>query len=358
MTSFIFNFKRWPKALLLCLALLYLTELYVSRNVYKLRTPSLSALVYKQYRLEHGPALDHDMIIMGDSRYMGLNAKWFEEDLSAALGRNFSVYNYAMLNQGIRSYTLLLRKYLRRHRPPKYILFGSAPLAITGAWAAEKVPGRNESLHYLAQMYSLPELLGVFPVSEYGRLVTVKLERLFNLVLYRSAIKKAIKSPGYFYKDYMTPAVRFLDKNNGGLIIGGFVAVTEDEVRASEFFDLPLKADPDMDYWYQEFFRVARENGITVLLANSPTTQILYDRREAIGSNEHYRQLVARWEHANSNLHTIPPLLQPYPINEFKDWHHLNLDGTNRYVEGLIATVVHEVKMLERGTIPARPQSR
>lgn len=169
---------------------------------------------------------------------------------------------------------------------------------------------------------------------------------------------KAITSPDYFYKDYMTPAVRFLDKNNGGLIIGGFVSVTNAEVRASGFFDLPLDADPDMDFWYQQFFRVARENGITVLLANSPITRILYEHREANGSNARYRRLVARWQAAHPNLHTIPPLLQSYPIEEFKDWHHLNLDGTNRYIEDLIGTVVAEVRDLEKGATPGPLQNR
>ncbi len=344
MTSSIFNFKKLPKALVLCLILLALTEIYVQINVNRLRTPSHSALIYKQYRLENAIDGDLDMIIMGDSRFMGINAKWLEGDLSAALGRKFRVYNYAMLNHGIRAYVLLLRKYLRGHRPPKYILFGSAPLGITGEWAVDREPGRNQALHYLAQIYTLPEMWSVLPVRAWGTVLLVEMERLSKLVLYREAIKKAINRPEYFFVDYLTPAIRFLDKNNGGLIIGGFVTLTDDDIRESKYFHTPLEVDPQMERWYREFFALAREHGITVLIANSPIAQVLYEEREANGSNERYERLVAAWQSDFDNVRVIPPLMQPYPVEDFKDWHHLNLEGTYKYIQGLLPEVVRQIR--------------
>lgn len=343
----IFNSNKIPKALLLCLVLFLGTEAYVHQIAHKLRTPSLSALIYKQYRMESAQNVRHDMIVMGDSRFMGLNAKWLQDDLSAAMNRPFTVYNYAMLNQGIRSYTLLLRKYLKNHPAPQYILFGSAPMGITGEWAADKEPGRNRAMHYLGQMYSLPEMLSVLPIRSYGTAVAVEIERLSKLVLYRDAIKKAINRPEYFYKDYLTPAVRFLNKNNGGLIIGGFVPITEDHVRESKYFHMPLDVDPEMDYWYRQFFQLAKDNGITILLANSPIAQVLYDERENNGSHDQYAEAVSAWQQEYSNLIVVPPLLQSHPVEDFKDWHHLNLEGTYKYIDNLLPTVVNIVQQNE-----------
>lgn len=340
----IFNSNKAPKAFLLCAALLLATELYVGTVVHKLWPPSLCALMYKQQKLERTRDGYFDMIVMGDSRFMGLNAQWLQEDISAAVGREFSVYNYAMLNQGIRSYTLLLRKYLRHYRPPRYILFGSAPLGITGEWAADKEPGRNSALHYLAQMYSLPELLGVLPCRSWPTIVEVKIERLSKLVLYREAIKKAINNRDYFFKDYLTPAARFLDKNNGGFIIGGFVTVSDDDIRRSKYYHTPLQVDPAMDRWYREFFALARENNITVLMANSPIARVLYEERQQNGSNARYAAAVRGWQQAYPNLTVIPPLLQPYPVEDFKDWHHLNLEGTYKYIDELLPEVVEQVR--------------
>ncbi|MBZ0165706.1 MAG: hypothetical protein K8I00_02790, partial [Candidatus Omnitrophica bacterium] len=214
------DFCGKSKALFWSLLLLLATEVFVTMNVHKLRPPSLSALIYKQYLMEEGRGTSYDMIIMGDSRFMGLNAKYISRELSREFGREYTVYNFALLNQGIRTYTLLLRKYLRNHMPPEYILFGSAPLGITGEWAADKEQGRNQALHYLGQLYSIPELFQALPPRSWGTVLAIKGERLSNLVLYRQAIQKAIDRPNYFYKDYLTPAVRYLDKNNGGLIIG------------------------------------------------------------------------------------------------------------------------------------------
>ena len=331
-----FKSSRFPKALCLCLVLLFVTELVVAQYVHRLRPPSLSAMTYKQYLMETAAQGDLDLIIFGDSRFMGLNAKLIAEEISALSGEEFTAYNYAMLNQGIRTYYLLLQKYLRNHAPPQYILFGAAPIGITGEWAADREAGRNEALHYLAQLYPLADLWPVLPLRAKGTMLTIKLERLSNLVLYRKALKQAISRPEYHFKDYLTPAVRFLDKNNGGLIIGGFIKITDEDVRQSQYFETPLTVDPEMDYWYRRFFDLARRHGIQVLLANQPITSVLFHKREENGSNDRYRALVARWDKEFENLHIIPPLLQPYPVEDFKDWHHLNLEGTYRYIDQLV----------------------
>lgn len=327
----IFNSKSTPKAFLLCLALLAATEFAAGMNVTRLKTLSDSATEYKSFLLNEGESKSYDAVVFGDSRIMGLNARYISEHVSENLGRKFELYNFSIPNNGISTYYLLLKKYLKNQPAPRYILFSSAPVNLSGDWSVEKSVGRSEILHRMSQLYSLNELMEVLPAHMWITALTVKAERLSFLLLYRGAIKKALVDPDNYFNDVMTGAIRSCVRYNGGVIFNRTKTVTEQEIKSNKYYEWVLEVDANADGWYQRFFSLAQEHGIQVLLINAPVYHDILQNSERNGSNQTYRRAVERWQSKYSNIEVLGPLLQPDTIEHFNDWQHLNVPGTRQF---------------------------
>jgi hypothetical protein len=325
------SFDKMPKALLLCLALLTATEFAVGMNVTRLKTLSDSVIDYKSYLLNEGNSKKYDAVVFGDSRIMGLNAQYISEHVSGNLGRKFELYNFSIPNNGISTYYLLLKKYLKNQPAPRYILFSSAPVNLSGDWSVEKSVGRSEILHRMSQLYSLNELLEVLPVRMWVTALTVKAERLSFLLLYRGAVKKALVDPKNNFNDVMTGAIRSCIRYNGGNIFSRNKAVTEQEIKSNKYYEWNLEVDENVDYWYQRFFSLAQEHGIKVLLINAPVYHDILQNGELNGTNQTYRQVVQRWQLKFDNIEVLGPLQQSYTIENFSDWQHVNVSGTRQF---------------------------
>lgn len=322
---------------------LLVTEFSVSRVVNRLRTSSDSVMEYKSYLLSGKGKKKYDAVVFGDSRIMSLNAQYVSEHVSNALGKKFELYNFSMPNHGVRTYYLLLQKYLRNHPAPRYILFSSAAINLSGDWGVRASVGRSEILHRLCQLYSLKELKEVLPFKTFLMALTVKAERLSYIVLYRAIIKKSVfkvwkeiinKKPvdlKHFFTDTMSETILSCARYNGGVIYVRNKKVTEEEIIHSKYYDSVLIIDEDMDYWYQKFFALAHEHGIEVLLVNAPVYRDIFQNNERNGNNQTYRQVVNRWQIKYDNIEVAGPLLQPYVLENFSDWQHLNVIGTRQF---------------------------
>jgi len=339
----IFNSKLTPKAFLLCLVFLSVTEFTVSQYENRLRPLSDSVMEYKSYLLNTQGNKRYDAVVFGDSRILSLNARYISEHVSEKLGRDFELYNFAVPNHGVSTYYLLLKKYLKNHPAPRHILFSSAPVNLSGDWSVEKSEGRSEALHRMCQLYSLKELSDVLPFRTMLKALTVKAERISFLVLYRGVIKKGLhkyykniikKGPANlndYFIDSMTTSIQACIKYNGGVIFERNKVVTEVEITANKYYNWILEIDHGMDFWYQKFFALAQENGIRVLIINAPVYHDILQNSERNGSNQTYRRAVERWQSKYSNIEVLGPLLQPYTIEHFNDWQHLNVPGTRQF---------------------------
>ncbi|MGE3982049.1 MAG: DUF1574 family protein [Candidatus Omnitrophota bacterium] len=328
----------------------------MSRIVDRLRTSSDSVMEYKSYLLSEKGKKKIDAVVFGDSRIMSLNAQYVSEHVSNALGEKFELYNFSMPNHGVRAYYLLLQKYLRNHSAPQYILFSSAMINLSGDWGVRTSVGRSEMLHRLCQLYSLKELKEVLPFKTFLVALTVKAERMSFVVLYRALIKKLIfkvwkeiinnKSVNlkHYFIDTMSETILSCARYNGGVIYVRNKKVTEEEIKHSKYYDSVLLIDEDMDYWYQKFFVLAREHGIKVLLVNAPVYRDIFQNNERNGNNQTYRQVVNQWQIKYDNVEVVGPLLQPYVLENFSDWQHLNVIGTRQFTFSVTDYLIEYLK--------------
>lgn len=326
------NSRRWPWALILCVILLLIVEGFVRLNLSRILTLSDGIVAVRKQTLKNPESKYYDAIIVGDSRVLGINTKYISDQVSKALGTQQIFYNYAIPNHGIRAYYLFLKKFLQTHQPPKYIIFSSAPLGISGEWTVSEAQDSSTEIHYLTQLYSNRELRGVFPFWQRMGFNLNKLEQLSKLIAYRLRIKVGLGNPEqYFTKDKLEAIPRQEVEYNGAQIIVRNAPVGIDEMRRSPYYQFPIFPDAETVKWYGEFFALAQANNITVLICNMPIYQEILANRQVDGSNERYINVVDGWMREFDNLEILGSLLSAYELKYFSDWHHLNLEGIRQH---------------------------
>jgi len=329
----IFNFRRWPWACVMCVAFLLIAEGVARRAVDCLATPSDVIIRYKEKILNgrNPSGVTPNIIIMGDSRVLGLHARELSQELSARLGREISVYNYAFPNHGVRGYHLLLKHYLRHHPRPEAIVFYSSPFAITGAWNLDDERAiEDRDLFRFISIYSLRECLAVLPPHVFLRALRMKAERLSVLIAYRARILAALHREQGFH-DKGPWVERSFAKSWGGAIIVRNKAADEGEVSRSEYYQTALEPDPAAIEWFARFFALAREHGIPVVIANAPLVASVFEKRQSNGANRRYAAVMEDFPLRFDNVVLTDPLLEGWDISFFSDAHHLNREGFRRF---------------------------
>lgn len=308
-----------------------ISEYVIILNIYKLKTLSDNTVEYKSYLINQNNRLTYNAIVFGDSRILSLNAKYISEKVSESSNKEFNLYNFSTPNHGIRSYYLLLKKYLKNHQKPDYIIFSSAPLNISGEWSLDNTHENIGFIHRMVQMYSLNEMVEVLPFKVFMTSICVKFERLSMLILYRARIKKAIRKPELHFKDRMAFVLKSSRLYNGGIIFNRNKKLTQKEIRNSEYFDFPIEINDQMVYWYEKFFSLAENNGTRILIVNAPMHYEIIQNREADGSHDRYRQLLNRWQKKFDNIDILGSVFRGYELDYFNDWEHLNVRGTRKF---------------------------
>ena len=335
MTSFTSSSDKLPKGVFLCAALLLATEIVASYQVDYLRPPALNVMLLKRQVLEEASTPDFDMILLGDSRVMGLDARRLSDGISRQLQRDFKVYNFSLPNQGVRGYDLFLQKYLSHKKPPRYILFAPSPIAVSGEWDVETASNRKELLYRLVHMYDVRDMIGNYSLKTTLEICRMKIEGLIKFVIYRKAIRDALDDPAHFDCNYMDEIIPFMAKRNGAYLLGVFTTIPESEVRRSLYFQTPLKPDRNMLSVLDDFFKLARDHDIKVIVAHAPLHELIYDHRQGRGWNEDYARIVRGWGDNRDDVRFIEPILQSYPADNFTDAQHLNPEGMLQYQEKL-----------------------
>ncbi|MBZ0165705.1 MAG: DUF1574 domain-containing protein [Candidatus Omnitrophica bacterium] len=297
----------------------------------------------KRLMMDQAAAANMDMIILGDSRVLGVDARYMSDRLSRDFGRHFLVYNFAMPNQGVRSYQIFLQKYLKKGNPPKYVMFSSAPFAITGLYALEKHKDSRDLLYRMMHMYNMREVIGKLPWKVSLRLLGLKIEGLIHIVHYRKAIREGIRGAGNFQHDYFDEMARYVWATNGAYQLNNFSRIPREMILQSGYYNIPLNLDADMDKEYRKFFELSRRHGIIVFLITAPINEIIYDKREKLNENDYYRGVLAQWAAEYPNIRIVEPSLRSYPAEDFTDTQHMNPRGVGRFVKDLTNEVAAQI---------------
>ncbi len=325
------SFKQSPFAFFLCLSLLICTEAVVRTCTTNLMTVSERIVAERIKALKSGALADVDMLIMGDSRALGLDAKFLEDRLATRDRRSIRVENFAIPNHGIRAYHLLLEELVSRQVVPRYIIFSSGPIGITGKWSIENIDRDQASRHYLVRIFPLWKLVRAVPMRQAYLMIETRIENFSKLVLYRKQIRQRIRNPRTFLQDRNAKLPELLAKAHGGIIISAGGVVHSNKVRQTMFYSTELVADQEAISAYEKFFRLAQSHDIQILLLNMPIVDMIDKHRAVMNRHSNYIQTVQKWVHQFDHIKIIPPLIMSYEMKYFGDAHHLNPEGLRKF---------------------------
>ncbi len=327
----IFNSKKCPTAFLICLALLIIVEVIVRSNLYYLTTHSDALIHYKEKILrKRDKKISPNAILMGDSRILGLHAKEISDNL---INLNYSFYNYALPNHGVRGYYLLLKKYLKYNPAPEVILFYSSPIALTKAWNLDNVDKIDKKkLFRFVSLYSLIDSFEILPLKIFYKALMLKIEKISNLVTYRKKIRKLFANRSDF-KDKSSWLKSSLEISSGGAIICQNKEPTMKDVVTSEYYQTHFKLNSDSLYWFDQFFKLAQDNAIEIIISNAPLVKPTFKKREENGNNQKYIKQMKNFEKKFENITLIEPLLEGWNLSYFCDTQHLNKEGLKLFTE-------------------------
>lgn len=337
--SSIFNFKKWPLAFIGCLLLLLIAESLTRFYLPYLYTHSDIVIAYKKDLIETSWEGKDSIngIIMGDSRILGLHAKEISEAVSKASAekgksrRSYHFFNYSFPNHGVRSYYLLLKKYLYFNPKPEIIIFSSSPYALTRHWNLKTKDQLNsKDFHRFVSLFSIQECAEVFSSRNLTKAMAIKLEHQSMLVAYRKRIQLWFQNPSDF-KDKRAWLKRSITKSNGGALIGRNIPSTSKDVMNSEYYVNYFDPEKDSILWYQNFFALAQKNNVKIIVLNAPLPAALYHKREASGENKKYIKLMEKFKSEFNNIILLNPLIEGYELNYFSDTHHLNKNGFKKF---------------------------
>jgi|GEM_PF-2824355 len=342
----IFNFRRWPWACVMCLGFFLVAEGLSRRFIDYLATQSDVVIRYKERLVTGKDSLpdEPNMIIMGDSRALGLHARELSRGLTERLGRRIVVYNYSFPNHGLRGYSLLLKKYLRYHPKPEIIVFYSSPIAITGTWNLDdRHDVDDRDLFRFISLYSLRECYDVLPPGIFVRALRLKMERLSVLVAYRARIRDLFQGLPEF-RDEGRWIQRSFAQSGGGALIVRNKAPDIGEVLGSDYYRTDLYPDAEALTWIERFFAEAQDQGILVMVANAPLVNSIFEKRELSGANRRYRAVMEDFSRKFDHVVLTDPLIEGWGLSFFSDAHHLNREGFRRFSREQINVIARAVE--------------
>lgn len=330
--SFIFNFKKFPKAFFIALLLLLITEIICRYNTPYIINPGDYVLLYKERHLKLKDKSDYNAILLGDSRAMGIDTNYISKNIQLKLKKDFLIYNYAIPGFGVQGYYLLLKKYLKYNKKPEYIFLSTRPLLLAGHVNIEKRSAR-EHKHRFFLFFSIPEYFKITSFPFFIKTLHLKIERFSYLLMYRSNLKKLYEQ--YYHSKKIKPRIKLgLIENQGGgypYSLGKKSNINDERIKESYTWKEDFYVDIDAMNWFEKLFNLAEENQIKVIIFNMPLVAPVFEKREKNGSNLRYKELLLTLEEKYKNITLLRPILESYETTYFSDPSHLNTEGNERF---------------------------
>lgn len=331
--SSIFSSKKLPLAFIICLLLLSGVEILVRFNLYALASFSNALLLYKNNFIKSQELKGINALIMGDSRALGIHAKEISDYVTAESKEDFQFFNYSYPQSGVESYYLLLKDYMKYHNTPKLIIFIVSPITLTGEVNFKHLEKPYAvPLYNFTYLFSAVDSIKYLPRQAVSKALLIKLENNVKFIAYRGRIKELITHPES-YSDKSNLLQRSIQLSNGGNLIVRNILPTQKEIENSVFFKKVFVLDDYSIHWYEEFFQLAKENNIKIIVLNAPLIKSIFENRQKNGSNQIYINKMKSFKQQFDHIYLTDPLIIPYEMNYFSDDQHLNRDGYKIFSE-------------------------
>ena len=276
----------------------------------------------------------YEGILLGDSRAFFVDMNAISESALKATGRKFNFYKLSMPHSDIRSYYLMLRKYLSHNKAPEVILFSTMPASVFDGWDIAKGIGYNSVTHTFCLLFSIKDFFEVLPIRSIMQIITPEIEHSFFLITYRSYLNAFSFNhckAGKIVKNKLVMHNEF-DRR--------LLFAPEKSIKLDVFpFKQSILVDKDSLWWYKRFLELAKEHKIKVVQFNTPLTDSLYEHRQGNGFNACYKRLLDDLQSEFNNFTVLSPVLTSYNETLFFDYYHLNVEGFNIFNKELSASI-------------------
>jgi hypothetical protein len=322
--------RKLPSACVLCLLFLLLSEGFVRYHWSQYLPTADYVLLHKKKHWEDVRNPDYDGIILGDSLSHGLDPRVIGGIIARETGQAFSLYNYSFPHADVRSYYLVLRKYLSLGKRPRVIFFESMPLAMHGAWKMTRNPkGLPDECHRFFSLFSPWDYAAVVPARFLFQTWKMALERASFLLTYRAYICD------YLRYRVLTRHPRMMERaeldTQGRALMNVERKVAPEEIRNWFNYQMEFSADGDTLGWYQRFFALAREYDIRIMIFNTPFIDEVFQKREKNGFHRQYQQVMTALVQGFDNVTILQPVCESFDQRYFLDPSHMNDQGNELF---------------------------
>lgn len=324
--------NKAPWALLICLALLLITESFIRKNVQAIVGLEDSLFIQRKSHLNGPKKLDYDGILIGDSRIIGINAKLISQTFSDTLKEDHNFHNFSLLYSDIRAHYILLKNYLEKHKKPQYIIFSSMPEATFNGWnIIYEMYNKHTHIYRFGTTFPLKDIYLTLPFRDFLKFIPIKTEGLSELFTYRGFIYSILVGKRRLQLEAQSYLNRSIDQKNGGVILGNTGHVTQKSIKRSLIYAQSTTMNENSVLWLEKFFQLAQENNIQVIMFNMPLLSSIYDQRMDNGFNKKYLNLLNELLKKYKNVTFIGPKIRTYDQKYFDDFSHLNTKGFDRF---------------------------
>ena len=331
--SFISNFKKnLPWGFIICLIFFFITESFIRKNIYTIIGAENSLILQKKQYLNSNKQLNYTGIILGDSRILNIDAKRISKTFTRNSNNDHEFYNFSVPYSDIRTYYLLLKNYLAKHKKPEYILFSSMPEATFEGWnLLKKMPDDYTYIYRFCLLFSLKDLYQTFPLPYFLKYLPTDIAFNSYTVMYRAFIRAIITGQSRFRINVRQRIIHSMEITNGGMLLGRQEGLSFEELEASPFYDQSKIINENSIFWLEKFFELAKKEDIKIILFNIPIIQPFYYKRMKNGFNKEYVRSLNKILEKYDNIIFIGPKLKTYNKKYFGDSAHLNAQGFQRF---------------------------
>lgn len=334
---YIFNFKKWPIAFVIVIFMIIATEIFVRVNFVYI-APPFDNLVYYKYNYLAKNINKYNVLLFGDSRSTFFDAKRLSDLLTETEKGNYQAYNLTFHHSDIRSYYLLLKKYLKKNEAPRMLFFCGMPEALFDGWNLKNSnPSDSAYWHRFFLKFAFFETIEVFPMKIQASTIIPRTENMLKLLEYRKYIKSLFNVS--ILRQHIVNTHQFLkilnvaESNNGG----GLMMVPDENKKGDPLGNLLLnpgnKIDDDAVFWFKRFLSLANKNNIEVVVFNLPLKENLDRINEKNDFKKKYNLLLSNIANEFDNVKLLQPLIVDFPSEYFFDSNHLNESGIYKFYD-------------------------
>ena len=308
--------------------LVLLLEFFFFSKAYMLADRATVGIVHKANLIKSKEA---DIILLGQSRTMAINAKSLEE-LSQ---RKTTVYNYANPSLGTSlQFYLVLKKYLKYHKKPKMIFISIPPEYFDLPelrWVFEYAALGKEGvdLKRFVRFFDMIFMLENVPFKEKWLIVKEYTNHLLPSFNYRTFVRERFINMD-FKKVYLKnkKIVNNLSTTNGQLIINGKKIVSL--VDLQRHMPISRKYKEQKNTNFERLLDLIEKNRIPIVFFFMPICESRYSRMENLGWFEYFDRLFKEYENKYEYF-TFLKINTKYKREFFGDYSHLNQKGAEKF---------------------------